>query len=1270
MRHWKKALLVVVGLLVLAPLALLTWVVTTESGLRFATGTLDRIGKVGPVTLQIRDVSGTLARGARFGHVEIRHRNADIVARDIEGRVRALPLLARRIDVISPRVGSIEVVAHEPGERRRPVNPKFLAPLMRLDVYDAAIDELRLTLANGTTHRATGIGGSVTILPKQMRIRDARGDLPELPASVRASGRLHARAPFAFDGQAEVDYTREGQPAWRIRGGFEGNLEQVDLNVELDEPFHGRVTGAARRLETGWRLDARAEVQDLDLETFGGGDTLGTIAGTLEVGADAEGFTARGTVDPAGLEAGPMEVSFSGQYRARRLEIREAGVHHPASGARATTSGEVVLREQGGPHIDLAGEWTGLRWPLAGAPPTFTSTRGRYSIAGDKPWQVTAAGLMEAGGLPATPFDVRGTLETGRFVIGGAQLDALQGQVHLTGEARWQPAQSWTVEGQARGLNPVELRADLPGRLDFNFTASGAPFGADGALAVSMTNLRGQLRGQPLSGRGAVARSAGAADFVFNDVDVRLGRTQLQLDGSIRPGARDLRFALNAEDLSLIDPDARGQVSARGRFAGTTQEPVLELTARGKDFEWRGVKVATLSADVDMDLGAGQRAGTRIRVEGLHASGRELQEASLVIDGTPAEHRITLDTLAKPVRMYLSAEGAVADRAWAGTIDALTLKDDQNLNLNLEQAVAASFSAGTAHLDLLCLMGEEARLCAGGQYAPAGWNVGFEASQLPLVALTAGLTTDVAYQGTINIKASARGAPDSDPTGELRAQLQDAVLEHQLSNGRVEQMSLGSGEVVAIATPDALDIDASLDAAESGNLTARLRIDRTVGEWRDHPVTGRLDMTTDGLGVLDVYLGGIDRASGRLTAKVDFGGTLGAPTVDGLIQLRNAQIDIFQINLSMRDLTMDARFDTNRLELEGSSAMGGETMRFSGNLAWRDREPYGELRISGENLLIVDVPEVTARASPDLRFAIEGRRVNVTGTVRLPRVDLEPADLTNAVLASSDEVMVGDVQVDPDMRWIVTSDIRVELGEEVHLDAFGLTARLGGALNVRGDQFGVTRGQGELGVVEGQYSAFGRRLDITRGRLIFNNTPLTDPGVDLRAEKVFPEVTAGVNVRGTLRTPRMTFYSEPSLPQWQIASLILAGGSLQAIQNSSARSAASAVLVAQGGAMLAQHFGSQLGIQDVSLETNLQNESSLVFGRYLTPRLYISYGISLAEAINTLRLRYTISDRWTLRIESGSAQSADLDFLILRGGAPPMTVKQAGEAAATPEPAP
>jgi len=141
-------------------------------------------------------------------------------------------------------------------------------------------------------------------------------------------------------------------------------------------------------------------------------------------------------------------------------------------------------------------------------------------------------------------------------------------------------------------------------------------------------------------------------------------------------------------------------------------------------------------------------------------------------------------------------------------------------------------------------------------------------------------------------------------------------------------------------------------------------------------------------------------------------------------------------------------------------------------------------------------------------------------------------------------------------------------------------------------------------------------------------------------------VTAGVNVRGTLREPRLTFFSQPSLPQSQIVSLILAGGSLEGAQGTGRSGAARDAVLAQGGAIIAQQLGSRLGIEDVGIEQGLDNTTSLVLGKYLSPRLYISYGISLAESINTVKMRYTLGDRWTIRTEAGTEQSAELVYTI------------------------
>jgi translocation and assembly module TamB len=125
-----------------------------------------------------------------------------------------------------------------------------------------------------------------------------------------------------------------------------------------------------------------------------------------------------------------------------------------------------------------------------------------------------------------------------------------------------------------------------------------------------------------------------------------------------------------------------------------------------------------------------------------------------------------------------------------------------------------------------------------------------------------------------------------------------------------------------------------------------------------------------------------------------------------------------------------------------------------------------------------------------------------------------------------------------------------------------------------------------------------------RRQLIFGGRLLADPAVDIRAIKAFPDVRRGVNVRGSLRAPRLTFFSEPSIPQSQIVSLLLAGGSLQSVQDQSRAGTPGArqEVAGQAAALLASQLGNRLGIQDISVESTLNNETSLVLGKYLSPR--------------------------------------------------------------------
>ena len=60
------------------------------------------------------------------------------------------------------------------------------------------------------------------------------------------------------------------------------------------------------------------------------------------------------------------------------------------------------------------------------------------------------------------------------------------------------------------------------------------------------------------------------------------------------------------------------------------------------------------------------------------------------------------------------------------------------------------------------------------------------------------------------------------------------------------------------------------------------------------------------------------------------------------------------------------------------------------------------------------------------------------------------------------------------------------------------------------------------------------------------------------------------------------------------------------------------------------------------------DQAALVVGRYLSPKLYVSYGVGLIESINMLNLRYQISEKWQLEAESGIHHGADFMYTIER----------------------
>ena len=130
-----------------------------------------------------------------------------------------------------------------------------------------------------------------------------------------------------------------------------------------------------------------------------------------------------------------------------------------------------------------------------------------------------------------------------------------------------------------------------------------------------------------------------------------------------------------------------------------------------------------------------------------------------------------------------------------------------------------------------------------------------------------------------------------------------------------------------------------------------------------------------------------------------------------------------------------------------------------------------------------------------------------------------------------------------------------------------------------------------------------------KGRVLFGGGPIDNPAleIDVARDVAAYEVKAGARVRGTAQAPLLQLQSEPSQTDANTLSFILLGRPVD------------------------------------------ERGASYTLGKFITPDLYVSYGIDLFDKIQSFNLRYKVSERLSLiGASSDETQGADLIYRIER----------------------
>jgi translocation and assembly module TamB len=396
----------------------------------------------------------------------------------------------------------------------------------------------------------------------------------------------------------------------------------------------------------------------------------------------------------------------------------------------------------------------------------------------------------------------------------------------------------------------------------------------------------------------------------------------------------------------------------------------------------------------------------------------------------------------------------------------------------------------------------------------------------------------------------------------------------------------------------------------------------------------------------------IDQLKGELALDITAAGYLAQPKIMMNAEIQQASLEIPRMGLKIDQINLQGSSDPQyRFNFKISAHSGEGNLSIEGSsqldpdLGWP-----GTIHITGKDFEVSRIPEALVTITPDLEITIDAPNILIEGDLLLPYAKLQPKDIRTAARVSKDTVIIGGEQ-QVEKPWLISTRVDLTLGDRVTFFGFGFESKLGGGLLIEDSPDKQSRGTGEIKISEGRYRAYGQRLDIDNGRLVFAGSPLDNPGLDIRAVREVNDVTVGLKVLGRLQQPEIELFSDPAMGQTDMLSYLLFGRPMESTSSDEGETMGQAALALglAGGDMLARTLGDRFGFDEVRVESNdTGDEASLVVGSYLSPKLYVSYGVGLVESLNTINLRYRLSNRWQLEVESGEFQGADVFYTIER----------------------
>ncbi len=1178
-----------------------TWLLKTESGLRFA---LNRA----PELIAVEQIDGTIS-DLSFSNLSVTLDGALIKIKSGKLKWTIPDLLSKLVSIDSLTLENVKIELSPPQKNQEnlPYMPwQGIELPIDISLKNALINQLLVSSDGAEVVGLKQVSTQLTVSNNILQIQDFSLELANSDSPNPATTDADASNSVQLDGI--IDLSAKPNGTVKLNNVVQWLVADQAINVQGSIDGNWRSMALVQRAENPCACELTLALKDLLGEEISWGGTLkiseNQIPATNNYGLDIDQgeFKLSGSVAPgAGLTGLVAEVSGS-----------------------------------------ISGNTPALpAWSLA------TDIKYRDDTLNVKQLEISEQRRPSAKPVTAPPAKNQQTVTSGQLNISGA-ISGLSQFINGSNDANAKADLSGHWQDLGWPLNQTSKHVNTRGNFkllgvpeNFNITASASGISYEKPVAAKI-NIQ------------VVEQTANIETLALS-----AGASRVSLVGKLGEQVA-LDWDLSSPELSELLPNAAGDLVSQGRISGAARAPRVKATAQARRIDYGDISLEKLNLAADGVLGETLEAvNVNATLGRLSKDTFELaRDFRATVDGTGKNHTLGVTAMLFGQSSFaLSASGGMTNTGWRGNLTQLSLGDPSYDAWRLAQAVEIRSEGARFTTERTCVGNQNQEVCIALNSDSNGLAANGKISDVelhnlnPLLALyDISLAGKLAGEFEYNKEAATS-------TAEIRAQFTANNSTLDVNKGGDNQQSLAILTTeITLSQRQTLNSKVLITLENDDRVSAELAVAAALGspDFTHSKLDGRIIAQLNDLSTFQAIALPLNKLKGSLDADISLDGTINTPTVGMRTRLQDAQIEIPDLGLRLSEIQLNATsVGKQNIEIEGSLKSGQGNLEVGGDLNFSQlNQPRFSLSLKGKNVELMKTPEVYVDGNVDTQIIITNDLIELSGNVALVQADLDFQLPENAVLASEDVVLLGEEQLKKSVEQKI--NLTLDLGAQTKIRAQGLDAFLVGGLELLQEPGGIMRANGQIDVKEGRYAAYNQKLKIDKGQLVFNGGAVDDPNLLLRAQKTVDSTTAGVSVTGRASAPILQLYSTPSMSDQDVLSVLVFDKRIDELGSQDGLTLLKIANSLRGDGTrksrvdaLTENIQESLGLSNLELQLT-GNSPSLVAGKQLSSKFYIGYGYGLLDAAQSLVLRYKINQAWSIQGDVGVDSGADIRYQIER----------------------